>query len=365
MFRLLLLCQSCSSSFVFHFRCIHCLFLGHIERCINTLNFCFFTLSSSYSNVYQHTDLLFFYSQLILWVVGVALLELSRAVTRKLLQSPMWWWGVMFAYHDDHKCSKLRLVFPWKWKWTVSSVLPCDDRSQIRNQLKRKAYEDAGLQPPATTATKVPMKAVSASSEPHSKKQKTSGNEFQLGVLTHALGMVSCLEHPPPPPHVDLLRVLQCKLNMVLVFLCVSLKSPLHSVSPLWLGFWFSVHRLHSSVQQCWARGFMPTVLLELCFVCCWWISLSVSVCLSFCLPLPLSVSLSLSPPLCLSVGLSLSLSFSPSLSVCLSLSFSPSLSLSLPLSSSPPLSPFPLPLSLSFPSPLSLRSSRGDNPVW
>ena len=75
----------------------------------------------------------------------------------------------------------------------MSSVLPCDDSSQIRNQLKRKAYEDAGLQPPATTATKVPMKAVSASSEPHSKKQKTSGNEFQLGVLTHALGMVSCL----------------------------------------------------------------------------------------------------------------------------------------------------------------------------
>ena len=162
---------------------------------------------------------------------------------------------------------------------------------------------------------------------------------------------------PPPPPHVDLLRVLQCKLNRVLVFLCVGLKSPLHSVSPLWLGFWFSVHRLHSSVQQCWARGFMPTVLLELCFVCCWWISLFVSVCLSFCLPLPLSVSLSLSPPLCLCLSVCLSLSLSPPLCLCLSvcLSLSPPLCLCLSLSPPLPLSLLSLSLSPSHSPPPSL----------
>ena len=64
----------------------------------------------SYRKMYQHTELQFFLlsdnliatcintltfffllSVNLMWVVGVALLELSRAVTRKLLQSPMWW----------------------------------------------------------------------------------------------------------------------------------------------------------------------------------------------------------------------------------------------------------------------------------
>ena len=79
------------------------------------------------------------------------------------------------------------------------------DRSQIRNQLKRKAYEDAGLQPPTTTTTKVPMKAVSATPESHSKKQKTSGSMHQLNILIviHTLDMASYLKYPTPthPPH--------------------------------------------------------------------------------------------------------------------------------------------------------------------
>lgn len=64
--------------------------------------------------------------------------------------------------------------------------------SQIRTQLKRKAYEDAGLQPPsttpakATTTTKVVTKqtvaavAAQVAAEPQAKKQKTSGLEIYL-----------------------------------------------------------------------------------------------------------------------------------------------------------------------------------------
>ena len=56
--------------------------------------------------------------------------------------------------------------------------------SQIRTQLKRKAYEDAGLQPPpVTTPIKVATKPVAkqqvtqahVAAEPQSKKQKTAG----------------------------------------------------------------------------------------------------------------------------------------------------------------------------------------------
>ncbi|KAK7089929.1 chromatin complexes subunit BAP18-like isoform X1 [Littorina saxatilis] len=55
----------------------------------------------------------------------------------------------------------------------ISEVIKSRTVSQIRNQLKRKAYEDAGLQPPTATPTKGQVK-VSTSSESHSKKQKTS-----------------------------------------------------------------------------------------------------------------------------------------------------------------------------------------------
>lgn len=53
-------------------------------------------------------------------------------------------------------------------------------RSQIRNQLKRKAYEDAGLQPPVTSPTKPSAKSVQGVAEQHGKKQKTSGKHTLL-----------------------------------------------------------------------------------------------------------------------------------------------------------------------------------------
>ncbi|XP_076435399.1 BPTF-associated chromatin complex component 1-like isoform X1 [Babylonia areolata] len=56
----------------------------------------------------------------------------------------------------------------------LSEIIKSRTVSQIRNQLKRKAYEDAGLQP---TTGKVQLKAVPSGSEPPSKKQKTSGNK--------------------------------------------------------------------------------------------------------------------------------------------------------------------------------------------
>ncbi|KAK7466793.1 hypothetical protein BaRGS_00037109, partial [Batillaria attramentaria] len=57
----------------------------------------------------------------------------------------------------------------------ISEVIKSRTVSQIRNQLKRKAYEDAGLQPPTTTPTKAVAKSVaSTASEQQAKKQKPS-----------------------------------------------------------------------------------------------------------------------------------------------------------------------------------------------
>ena len=64
----------------------------------------------------------------------------------------------------------------------------CGGRSQIRNQLKRKAYEDAGLQPPTAATGKGPMKVINAGSEPHSKKLKTSGNRQQQACQVSSFG---------------------------------------------------------------------------------------------------------------------------------------------------------------------------------
>ncbi|XP_070173852.1 chromatin complexes subunit BAP18-like isoform X2 [Littorina saxatilis] len=69
----------------------------------------------------------------------------------------------------------------------ISEVIKSRTVSQIRNQLKRKAYEDAGLQPPTATPTKGQVK-VSTSSESHSKKQKTS--EVTLSALNAPEGDV-------------------------------------------------------------------------------------------------------------------------------------------------------------------------------
>ncbi|XP_041351494.1 chromatin complexes subunit BAP18-like isoform X2 [Gigantopelta aegis] len=47
--------------------------------------------------------------------------------------------------------------------------------SQIKNQLKRKSLEEAGIQQPTDTQTKVVTKHIThVTHEPHSKKQKTS-----------------------------------------------------------------------------------------------------------------------------------------------------------------------------------------------
>ncbi|BFZ00737.1 hypothetical protein BsWGS_03776 [Bradybaena similaris] len=83
----------------------------------------------------------------------------------------------------------------------ISDVIKSRTISQIRTQLKRKAYEDAGLQPPtastpvkAANATKAVAKqtiqAVSSQvvSEPQSKKQKTS--EVTLSALNAPEGDV-------------------------------------------------------------------------------------------------------------------------------------------------------------------------------
>ncbi|XP_076435400.1 BPTF-associated chromatin complex component 1-like isoform X2 [Babylonia areolata] len=70
----------------------------------------------------------------------------------------------------------------------LSEIIKSRTVSQIRNQLKRKAYEDAGLQP---TTGKVQLKAVPSGSEPPSKKQKTSGNkEVTLSALNAPEGDV-------------------------------------------------------------------------------------------------------------------------------------------------------------------------------
>ncbi|XP_059143947.1 chromatin complexes subunit BAP18-like [Physella acuta] len=83
----------------------------------------------------------------------------------------------------------------------ISEVIKSRTISQIRTQLKRKAYEDAGLQPPSTTtpaktptatkaAAKQAVSSVSAqvTAEPHAKKQKTS--EVTLSALNAPEGDV-------------------------------------------------------------------------------------------------------------------------------------------------------------------------------
>ncbi|KAI8772284.1 chromatin complexes subunit BAP18 [Biomphalaria glabrata] len=82
----------------------------------------------------------------------------------------------------------------------ISEVIKSRTISQIRTQLKRKAYEDAGLQPPsttpakATTTTKVVTKqtvaavAAQVAAEPQAKKQKTS--EVTLSALNAPEGDV-------------------------------------------------------------------------------------------------------------------------------------------------------------------------------
>ncbi|XP_005096408.1 chromatin complexes subunit BAP18 [Aplysia californica] len=80
----------------------------------------------------------------------------------------------------------------------ISDVIKSRTISQIRTQMKRKAFEDAGLQPPtagskgvsqAKVVTK-PVQAVSAQvvGEPQAKKQKTS--EVTLSALNAPEGDV-------------------------------------------------------------------------------------------------------------------------------------------------------------------------------
>ncbi|ESO96145.1 hypothetical protein LOTGIDRAFT_214697 [Lottia gigantea] len=59
----------------------------------------------------------------------------------------------------------------------ISEVIKNRTISQIKNKLKRKAYDDAGLQPPTeTTSSNMVQKTVSSQhiSEHQTKKQKTS-----------------------------------------------------------------------------------------------------------------------------------------------------------------------------------------------
>ena len=56
------------------------------------------------------------------------------------------------------------------------------DSSQIRNQLKRKAYEDAGLQPGVSALPKVTLKALS-NSESHTRKQKSGDFLYDNPVM--------------------------------------------------------------------------------------------------------------------------------------------------------------------------------------
>ncbi|KAH9512681.1 Chromatin complexes subunit bap18 [Bulinus truncatus] len=83
----------------------------------------------------------------------------------------------------------------------ISEVIKSRTISQIRTQLKRKAYEDAGLQPPSSatpaktsSTTKVVTKqaiatvSAQAAAEPQAKKQKTS--EVTLSALNAPEGDV-------------------------------------------------------------------------------------------------------------------------------------------------------------------------------
>uniref|UniRef100_A0A0B6ZR63 Myb-like domain-containing protein n=1 Tax=Arion vulgaris TaxID=1028688 RepID=A0A0B6ZR63_9EUPU len=83
----------------------------------------------------------------------------------------------------------------------LSDVIKSRTISQIRTQLKRKAYEDAGLQPPTASTpvkasnsnkvlTKQAVHAVSSQvvSQPQTKKQKTS--EVTLSALNAPEGDV-------------------------------------------------------------------------------------------------------------------------------------------------------------------------------
>lgn len=72
----------------------------------------------------------------------------------------------------------------------ISEVIKSRTVSQIRNQLKRKAYEDAGLQPPVTSPTKPSAKSVQGVAEQHGKKQKTSVAEVTLSALNAPEGDV-------------------------------------------------------------------------------------------------------------------------------------------------------------------------------
>ncbi|XP_041351485.1 chromatin complexes subunit BAP18-like isoform X1 [Gigantopelta aegis] len=57
----------------------------------------------------------------------------------------------------------------------ISEVIKNRTISQIKNQLKRKSLEEAGIQQPTDTQTKVVTKHIThVTHEPHSKKQKTS-----------------------------------------------------------------------------------------------------------------------------------------------------------------------------------------------
>ncbi|GFO22904.1 chromatin complexes subunit bap18-like [Plakobranchus ocellatus] len=79
----------------------------------------------------------------------------------------------------------------------ISDVIKSRTISQIRTQLKRKAYEDAGLQPPPVTTpikvtaksvTKQPVAAAHVAAEPQAKKQKTA--EVTLSALNAPEGDV-------------------------------------------------------------------------------------------------------------------------------------------------------------------------------
>ncbi|KAL8582915.1 hypothetical protein ACOMHN_057068 [Nucella lapillus] len=56
----------------------------------------------------------------------------------------------------------------------LSEIIKSRTVSQIRNQLKRKAYEDAGLPLPAAATPKVSAKTVTVSTESRMKKQKSA-----------------------------------------------------------------------------------------------------------------------------------------------------------------------------------------------